>query len=390
MNRNNTSKDNRAFTSEELLSLLKELKVSKVNDEEFVQSLKKMDGKLGNSDNQQSMCELVLLLLKLDVDVWDKDNLKIIGNAVDNKKAIVSDKVNRKVLNLSFYKENMDIETYVRMIMLDLGLKPYLSGFELFKDAVLYLLSNDGNCLGWVRDVYPALGEMHGIKYFNVERALRTAIASASLEHYDNDVCRCVYGFRKKVTVVECICLVIDYIKFDLKKNNMLFDVNASNYCYYGGRDAIELKSNLISSSVYLKDEVSKLLNHLGIVSKIDGYWYLQDAILYVLTNDCVGNYLVFYDYLASLYGTNGKNVERSIRYAISKWRGQCSLITPEQLQSNEVPDVIKFIYKYEHDGITSEFISMVAEYIRLTVDKSVLEQYKKENQISILKKVKK
>ena len=111
---------------------------------------------------------------------------------MDNKK-------NNKNFNLSFYKKNIDIETYVRMVLLDLGLKPCLSGFEFLKDIILHLISNDGNSLGLIKDVYPVLGSKYGIKYFNIERCIRTSIKSALLDHYDNDICNYVYNFRNKI-----------------------------------------------------------------------------------------------------------------------------------------------------------------------------------------------
>lgn len=382
--------NNRAFTSEELLSLLKELKVSKVNDEECIKNLKNLDGKLGNPDNQQSMRELAMLLLNFDVDVWNENNLKIIGKFINNKKVIINNKKNNKNFNLSFYKENIDIETYIRMVLLDLGLKPYLSGFEFLKDIILYLMRNDGNSLGLVKDVYPVLGEKYGIKYFNIERCLRTSIKSAILNHYDNEVCNFVYNLKDKITVGEYIYLVMNYIKHDLKERNVLFDINETDYCYCGSNKAMELKSNLIGTSDELEDLVSKLINSFGIFPKINGYYYLKYAILYFLNNDSIGNYLSFCDYLASIYDTSGKNVERNIRYAVGKCRTLYSTITKEEFQSNLVPDVIKFVYNYENETITSEFISLVAEYIKLTVNKGILDEYTKENQVSLVKRLKK
>ena len=371
--------NNRGFTNDELISLFKDLKVFDDANEDIIKMLGLVDGKLGNSLSQVSMNELTLLLIRLQVDVWDSNNIKIISRALNNKKSLNS-------MNISFYMNNLSLENYVRMIMLDLGLKPHLSGFELFKDAVLCLLSNNEGNIGFGRNIYTKLGEVYNINAFNVERSLRTLVNSAYSNHFDNDVCKYVYGFRDKITVVECIRLVVSYIRFNLKNNNILLDVNSYGYNYCGGDDAVLIKSKVLNSSRELEIEIDKLLNDLGISYKIVGFYYLNDAILHTLANGDLGGYMEFSNYLASTYNTTRYSVDRCIRYAISKCRENMQ----ETLFNGSVNDIVKFMSKYGSAFIPSEFIAVFCEYIRLVVDDNIVDEYRKSNQIQALKKIKK
>lgn len=111
-----------------------------------------------------------------------------------------------------------------------------------------------------------------------------------------------------------------------------------------------------------LETIVTNSIHELGVPAHIKGYHYMRTAIMMVIENQDLLNYITkqLYPEIAKKYKTTSSRVERAIRHAIEvAWgRGRSETI-------NEI-----FGYTV-HDGkgkpTNSEFIAMVADRIRLS-----------------------
>lgn len=110
-----------------------------------------------------------------------------------------------------------------------------------------------------------------------------------------------------------------------------------------------------------LEGVVTKYIHELGVPAHIKGYQYIRSAILMVIEDMDVLNYITkqLYPAIAKQYGTTSSRVERAIRHSIEvAWnRGK-------QETLNEI-----FGYTIDTDKgkpTNSEFIAMVADQIRL------------------------
>ena len=74
-------------------------------------------------------------------------------------------------------KNNIDLEIYIRKIMHELGFKPNLTGYEVFKDAIISILENEGK-LGSVK-LYKDLDKQ------GIEKIVHTGWGKAILKYYN-------------------------------------------------------------------------------------------------------------------------------------------------------------------------------------------------------------
>lgn len=112
-----------------------------------------------------------------------------------------------------------------------------------------------------------------------------------------------------------------------------------------------------------LESLVTEFIHELGVPAHIKGYQYIRTAIMMVVDNMELLNYITkqLYPEIAKKYGTTSSRVERAIRHSIEvAWtRGR--------------PETMDDIFGYTIDTgkgkpTNSEFIAMVADRIRLQI----------------------
>lgn len=112
-----------------------------------------------------------------------------------------------------------------------------------------------------------------------------------------------------------------------------------------------------------LETVVTDFIHELGVPAHIKGYQYIRSAIMMVVENMDLLNFITkqLYPEIAKAYNTTASRVERAIRHSI------------EVAWSRGKPDLMDEIFGYTiHTGkgkpTNSEFIAMVADRIRLTL----------------------
>lgn len=115
------------------------------------------------------------------------------------------------------------------------------------------------------------------------------------------------------------------------------------------------------SEEVDLETVVTDFIHELGVPAHIKGYQYIRSAIMMVVENMDLLNFITkqLYPEIAKVYNTTASRVERAIRHSI------------EVAWSRGKPEIMNEIFGYTiHTGkgkpTNSEFIAMVADRIRL------------------------
>ena len=110
-----------------------------------------------------------------------------------------------------------------------------------------------------------------------------------------------------------------------------------------------------------LETDVTNIIHEIGVPAHIKGYQYIRSAIMMVVENMDLLNFITkqLYPEIAKAYNTTASRVERAIRHSI------------EVAWSRGKPEVMNEIFGYTiHTGkgkpTNSEFIAMVADRIRL------------------------
>ncbi|MDY3031287.1 MAG: sporulation transcription factor Spo0A [Clostridia bacterium] len=117
------------------------------------------------------------------------------------------------------------------------------------------------------------------------------------------------------------------------------------------------------TEEVDLEALVTECIHELGVPAHIKGYQYIRTAIMMVVQDMDMLNFITkrLYPEIAKFYGTTSSRVERAIRHSI------------EVAWSRGKPEVMNDIFGYTiHTGkgkpTNSEFIAMVADRIRLQI----------------------
>lgn len=112
-----------------------------------------------------------------------------------------------------------------------------------------------------------------------------------------------------------------------------------------------------------LETLVTEVIHELGVPAHIKGYQYMRSAIMMVVENMELLNYITkqLYPTIAKKYGTTSSRVERAIRHSI------------EVAWTRGKPQTMDEIFGYTIDTgkgkpTNSEFIAMVADRIRLRI----------------------
>ena len=124
-----------------------------------------------------------------------------------------------------------------------------------------------------------------------------------------------------------------------------------------------EQRAAEVQNEVDLEGLVTECIHELGVPAHIKGYQYIRTAIMMVVENMELLNYITkqLYPTIAKQYKTTSSRVERAIRHSI------------EVAWSRGRPDVMNSIFGYTIDTgkgkpTNSEFIAMVADKIRLQI----------------------
>ncbi len=112
---------------------------------------------------------------------------------------------------------------------------------------------------------------------------------------------------------------------------------------------------------VSLKMRISNILIELGMPHHIRGYRYTKAAITLVYEDPNVLNSItkVFYPTVAQKFGTTWECVERAIRHAIESVWKRCDTDVLKKYFGN-------IVGSDKNKPTNSEFIAMLAEYLRL------------------------
>lgn len=120
---------------------------------------------------------------------------------------------------------------------------------------------------------------------------------------------------------------------------------------------------NVSKKEVDLEGLVTECIHELGVPAHIKGYQYIRTAIIMVIGDMEMLNYITkeLYPTIAKQYKTTSSRVERAIRHSI------------EVAWSRGRPEVMNSIFGYTIDTgkgkpTNSEFIAMVADKIRLQI----------------------
>ena len=112
-----------------------------------------------------------------------------------------------------------------------------------------------------------------------------------------------------------------------------------------------------------LEADVTNVIHEIGVPAHIKGYQYIRTAIMMVVENMDMLNYITkqLYPEIAHAYNTTASRVERAIRHSI------------EVAWTRGKPETMNEIFGYTiHTGkgkpTNSEFIAMVADRIRLQI----------------------
>lgn len=115
--------------------------------------------------------------------------------------------------------------------------------------------------------------------------------------------------------------------------------------------------------TIDLETLVTEFIHELGVPAHIKGYQYIRSAIMMVVENMELLNYITkqLYPAIAKKYGTTSSRVERAIRHSI------------EVAWTRGKPQTMDEIFGYTIDTgkgkpTNSEFIAMVADRIRLRI----------------------
>lgn len=127
--------------------------------------------------------------------------------------------------------------------------------------------------------------------------------------------------------------------------------------------NTVAVSSTAPKKEVDLEALVTEFIHELGVPAHIKGYQYIRTAIMMVVENMDMLNYITkqLYPEIAHAYNTTASRVERAIRHSI------------EVAWTRGKPETMNEIFGYTiHTGkgkpTNSEFIAMVADRIRLQI----------------------
>lgn len=153
-----------------------------------------------------------------------------------------------------------------------------------------------------------------------------------------------------------------EYFLLKPQSNEAIYDT-IRNFGVKSGRTSFEVTGAEEKKSYDLEALVTEVIHELGVPAHIKGYQYVRTAIMMVVENMELLNYITkqLYPVIAKKYSTTSSRVERAIRHSI------------EVAWSRGRPETMNRVFGYTIDTgkgkpTNSEFIAMVADKIRLQV----------------------
>lgn len=153
-----------------------------------------------------------------------------------------------------------------------------------------------------------------------------------------------------------------EYFLLKPQTNEAIYDTIRS-FGKKAGRTSFEVVAKEDAKSYDLESLVTEFIHELGVPAHIKGYQYVRTAIMMVVENMELLNYITkqLYPVIAKKYSTTSSRVERAIRHSI------------EVAWSRGRPETMNQIFGYTIDTgkgkpTNSEFIAMVADRIRLQI----------------------
>lgn len=153
-----------------------------------------------------------------------------------------------------------------------------------------------------------------------------------------------------------------EYFLLKPQTNDAIYDTIRS-FGAKAGRTSFEVVSKDDKKNYDLEALVTDFIHELGVPAHIKGYQYVRTAIMMVVENMELLNYITkqLYPVIAKKYSTTSSRVERAIRHSI------------EVAWSRGRPETMNKIFGYTIDTgkgkpTNSEFIAMVADRIRLQI----------------------
>ncbi len=155
-----------------------------------------------------------------------------------------------------------------------------------------------------------------------------------------------------------------EYFLLKPQSNEAIYDTIKSFSRESSRRTSFEVITKEEGKKEYdLEALVTEFIHELGVPAHIKGYQYVRTAIMMVVENMELLNYITkqLYPVIAKKYSTTSSRVERAIRHSI------------EVAWSRGRPETMNRIFGYTIDTgkgkpTNSEFIAMVADRIRLQV----------------------
>ena len=154
-----------------------------------------------------------------------------------------------------------------------------------------------------------------------------------------------------------------EYFLLKPQSNEAIYDT-IKNFSNSSRRTSFEVIAKEEDKKTYdLEALVTEFIHELGVPAHIKGYQYVRTAIMMVVENMELLNYITkqLYPVIAKKYSTTSSRVERAIRHSI------------EVAWSRGRPETMNQIFGYTIDTgkgkpTNSEFIAMVADRIRLQI----------------------
>jgi len=353
MNNANNNPSNRKLYSDELYFLLEKLGVvgnfPGSKDEKFIQLYRKSDGIYGDPTNSKSMFNLIYLLTSLGVNVYDSKNWQIIKEAIYQKEKLEELYLKKPQTGIVYESpieqyitskpELTPIKETILKTMNDLGFDKNHKGYFPFADCVLYLLQNEE--LSSLKDtLYPFLESKYKMHLQKIDYNIRRMINFRKQKEPNTEVSHYVYQGRDRIKNLECLYLVVEYIK----------------------QSNLNQKNDSKSKEIPIEEEIAKIFHQLGIYSKSKGYQYLMDSILYLLNTTESITCMEIYQYIANKHCKTSISVEKAMRQTISNSVKRFETLS--KIDQKQVPDIFYYIYKDYKKPSNFKFICLILEYI--------------------------
>ena len=353
MNNIKDNSNNRRLYSDELYFLLQRLGVvgnfPGSKDSEFIKLYRNSDGIYGDPTNVKSMFNLIYLLTSLGVNVYDSKNWQIIKEAIYQKQKLEDLYFTVPKTNIVYENTMKQQETSVTEManlkeivvktMDELGFDSNNIGYYLFADCVLYLLQKkDSTSLN--DSLYPFLEKKYKMEFRKIDYNIRKMIKARKPQSLDTEVSHYVYKEQKNIKNLECLYLVVEYIK----------------------QKDVYTETNNKTSTNQSEFDISKMFHQLGIYPNIIGCQYLKDAIFYLINTNEPITCMELYQYIANEHGKTVVSVEKAMRQAIANGLNHFQKLS--FTDQTQIPDIGNYIYKEKNKISNFDFIRLMLEYL--------------------------